>query len=122
MKLVRHKIPKLAATNGHANEFRAVADDAEHTRLLDEKFDEELGEWRESLVRDPHTGDPMELADLLAVIRDNAALRGTTWPELLAMEAGKRDERGGFLIGVVWEGVVRRDPDTGAALPAWKQS
>lgn len=107
MKLVRDGVPGIVEAKGEVEPFRQVVDGAEHDRLLDAKLDEETGEWREAL-------DPMELADLLAVVRDTATRRGIGWSELLAMEQAKRDDCGGFLGGVVWLGDQRRPYDIGA--------
>ena len=101
MKLVRDGIPAVVEAKGENELFRQVTSNAEHDDLLDGKFDEELAEWREA-------GDPMELADLLAVARDAAARRGVGWDELLEMEQVKRDRLGGFLGGVVWLGPIQR--------------
>ena len=97
-KLVRDGIPAKCRAQGEDEPFRLVAGEAEHDRLLDRKLDEELQEWRDDQ-------EPIELADLLAVIRDTATRRGVSWPALLTMEADKRAAYGGFLGGVVWLGV-----------------
>jgi predicted house-cleaning noncanonical NTP pyrophosphatase (MazG superfamily) len=103
-KLVRNGIPALVAAKGEREPFRRVINEQEHDQLLDEKFDEELGEWREGF-------NPKELADLLAVVRDTATRRGIGWEELQKMEQAKRDRYGDFLGGVVWLGYKRQSYD-----------
>lgn len=97
MKLVRDGIPAKVASQGETEPFRQAASKAEYDKLLDAKLDEELAEWRESEELD-------ELADLMAVIRDIAVNRGSTWIDLLEREARKRDLYGGYRDGVVWLG------------------
>lgn len=104
MKLVRDRIPEVVASKGETEPFRQVADHAEHLQLLDDKLDEELGEWRESK-------EPIELADLLGVIRDVAGAAGIAWHDLLGMEQAKRLRYGGFEGGVVWLGDQGRPYD-----------
>lgn len=96
-KLVRNLVPAVVEAKGETEPFRLVVDDAEHDALLRKKVDEEITEWDES-------EDPMELADVLAVVRDIAARKGTSWQRLLQMEERKREQLGGFSDGVVWLG------------------
>lgn len=94
MKLVRNSIPEIAEANGDRLQFRKVVDVDEHARLLDDKLREELGEWLDG-------NDPTELADVLQALHDAAVVRGIGWDNLVALADAKRDERGGFLDGVV---------------------
>jgi predicted house-cleaning noncanonical NTP pyrophosphatase (MazG superfamily) len=110
MKLVRTGIPEVVRSRGEVEPFRQVVDDEEHDRLLDEKFDEELGEWRES-------HEPEELADLLAVVRDTATRVGVGWHELVWMEWEKRRRYGDFLGGVVWLGEHPQRDDYAGPIP-----
>lgn len=97
MKLVRSRIPEIDRATGGTGVFRPVADATELDRLLDAKLDEEIAEWRES-------GDPEELADVLAVVEAVAAHRGIGWGQLYQLKRAKAIERGGFLDGIVWIG------------------
>jgi predicted house-cleaning noncanonical NTP pyrophosphatase (MazG superfamily) len=81
MKLIRDLVPDYALTaNGEVMDVRSPHDAAEFDSLLDAKLDEELAEWHES-------HDPMELADLLEVIRKRAARAGVGWDALLDLAA-----------------------------------
>ena len=57
--------------------------------MLDQKLNEELGEYQESKSME-------ELADLLEVIAAVARARGSSWEELLRIRNQKRGNRGGF--------------------------
>ena len=65
-KLVRDRIPEIIEKSGKSCAFRLLSD-AEYIRLLDEKLQEELNEYRES-------GETEELAGgLLFLLDDKAA-------------------------------------------------
>ena len=87
-KLVRDRIPEIIEKSGKSCTFRLLSD-AEYIRLLDEKLQEELTEYRES-------GETEELADLVEVIRAVLQARGRTWEEMEEIRLRKKQERGGF--------------------------
>lgn len=96
-KLVRSRIPEICAAKDANETFRPVADWLERARLLDEKLDEELAEWRDG-------NDPLELADLLDVVWTTAVHRGIGWERLQELVEAKRAESGTLLDGPVWLG------------------
>ncbi|WP_115864895.1 nucleoside triphosphate pyrophosphohydrolase [Halorussus litoreus] len=96
-KLVRDRIPEIVRENGETP-VTHVAEGAEYRERLREKLCEEAAEFRES-------GDPEELADVVAVV---AAIRDAEGLDRSAVEAlreEKTDERGGFEEGIVLERV-----------------
>lgn len=60
------------------------------------KLREECGE----LVDAPPDELLEEVADVLEVLRGIAAASGATWEQVEAQAAAKRNERGGFVLGV----------------------
>lgn len=96
-KLVRDGIPEVIRANGEDPTVR-VADDEEYERRLREKVVEEAEEFAES-------GDPEELADVLAVVeayREHADVSAERLAELREAKAAKR---GGFADRIVLERV-----------------
>jgi predicted house-cleaning noncanonical NTP pyrophosphatase (MazG superfamily) len=95
-KLIRDLIPKLAADRGDTMTVR-VADPAEMPGLLRRKLVEEVTEYLDS-------GDPEELADVLEVLHELAALHGWTPAALDGHRRAKARERGYFARRLVWAG------------------
>ena len=91
-KLVRDRIPEYLEGKGIKAVSKQVEPD-EHRQHLVDKFLEELEEYRES-------GDVVELADLLEVLRGMAHHEGYTLEEVLELADQKSEERGGFFNGV----------------------
>ncbi len=96
-KLVRDRIPELVEADGE-NPITHRADDAEYRRRLREKLIEEAEEVAES-------GDPEELADVLAVVEAIRAFEGIDPDRLAALQREKRERRGGFGDRIVLERV-----------------
>lgn len=97
-KLVRDRIPEIVRDDGE-EPIVHVADDEEYERRLREKVLEEAEEFVES-------GDPEELADVLAVVeayREHADLSAEQLEELREEKAA---ERGGFADRIVLERVA----------------
>lgn len=87
-KLVRDKIPELIQRQGD-NPVIRILDDEEYTQCLDQKLDEEVGEFhREQNLE--------ELADILEVVYALAENLGASRDELDAVYQKKHDQRGGF--------------------------
>lgn len=87
-KLVRDRIPQIIASSGAKANVR-VLDDEEYARCLEEKLDEEVGEFH----RDQNAE---ELADILEVVLALADSIGCTRQELTEIYRRKHAERGGF--------------------------
>jgi len=87
-KLVRDRIPEIIEANGKTCICKTLSDE-DYLRLLDEKLNEELAEYQESMSLG-------ELADLLEVIQVVVRARGWTLEELEQVRADKADRRGGF--------------------------
>ena len=96
-KLVRDDIPAIVRENGQTPIVRE-ADDEEYAELLGEKLVEESREFRES-------GDPEELADVLAVVDAVREHRGVAERDLRELEERKAGERGRFEERIVLEAV-----------------
>lgn len=97
-KLVRDRIPLIAAGNGDTMRIR-VAAPGEMPGLLGAKLREEVAEY-------PATpqGDERELVDILEVLHGLASCHGRTPEWLEGQRAVKARERGGFSAGLVWAG------------------
>lgn len=108
-KLVRDRIPELIEADGE-NPITHRADDAEYDRRLREKVVEEAGEFAES-------GDPEELADVLAVVEAIRAFEGIDPERLADLRHEKRERRGGFGDRIVLE---RVDEGDGSGIDAEK--
>lgn len=87
-KLVRDRIPEIIESDGKICKYEVLSDTA-YLQLLEEKLNEELGEYQESKSLD-------ELADLLEVIRSVVKARGWTWEQLEQVRQKKANDRGGF--------------------------
>ena len=87
-KLVRDKIPELIEKQGEKPSIR-VLEREEYFRHLEQKLDEEVGEYhRDKTVE--------ELADILEVVFALAEVNEVTRQELLSVYQKKHDARGGF--------------------------
>ena len=87
-KLVRDKIPELIEKQGETPSIR-VLEREEYFRHLEQKLDEEVGEYhRDKSVE--------ELADILEVVYALAASIGCTKEELNDVYRKKHEARGGF--------------------------
>jgi len=96
-KLVRDDIPEIIRDDDE-RPVTHVAEGDEYRQRLREKLCEEAAEFRES-------GDPEELADVMAVVAAIREAEGLDGEELATRREEKADERGGFEDGVVLERV-----------------
>lgn len=96
-KLVRDRIPEVVERNGETPVVH-VAEGEEYDRRLREKLTEEAEEYRES-------GDPEELADVLAVVHAIREREGLSEERLQELRAETAAERGRFEDGIVLEAV-----------------
>lgn len=87
-KLVRDLIPELIEKQGEIPRIR-ILEEEEYTRCLEEKLNEEVGEF----LRDRNAE---ELADILEVVFALAENLGCTREELMEIYQRKHDARGGF--------------------------
>lgn len=87
-KLVRDRIPEIIKSDGKICDWETLSD-ADYLHLLEEKLNEELGEYQQSKSLE-------ELADLLEVMQAVLKARGWTWEELEQVRAKKAAKRGGF--------------------------
>ena len=87
-KLVRDKIPELIRVQGETPLVR-ILESEEYLRCLEEKLDEEVGEYH----RDRNAE---ELADILEVVFALADAIGCDKEELMAIYDRKHEARGGF--------------------------
>lgn len=94
-KLVRDKIPRIAANNHQMVNVR-VATIEEMPYALMDKLQEEVEEYIESRNLE-------ELADILEVLIALADQMGSSFAEVDAFRQLKRIDRGGFDIGLVME-------------------
>lgn len=87
-KLVRDKIPQIIRSQGEIPQTRQLTDD-EYLPLLEQKLDEEVGEY--------HTDRTVEeLADILEVVFALARAQGVSKEALLEVYREKHHARGGF--------------------------
>jgi predicted house-cleaning noncanonical NTP pyrophosphatase (MazG superfamily) len=94
-KLVRDRIPDIIRAAGEDPEVR-ILDGDELIEALFSKLDEEAQELRAA----NHADQLEELADLFEVLQALADRFGTTMSEVQRVAARKRNERGGFALGV----------------------
>lgn len=87
-KLVRDNIPQIIEQQGETPHTR-VLEPEEFNRRLEEKLDEEVGEYH----RDKNVE---ELADILEVVFALAQVNGCSQEELMGICQKKHDSRGGF--------------------------
>lgn len=99
-KLVRDRIPDLIREDGRKPRIKIVGGD-ELLKALNEKLLEEYNEYV-SAIDDPER--LVELADVLEVVFSTARHIGMTESELLELCYKKREDRGGFLKGYIYEG------------------
>jgi predicted house-cleaning noncanonical NTP pyrophosphatase (MazG superfamily) len=108
MKLVRDRIPELAASDGQSAAFHQ-ADPAEYGRLLRDKLLEEAAEAA-SVPGPAALLD--ELGDVLQVLYALAADAGLAAAEIECARARKARARGAFTRRVVWhDPAARKDGD-----------
>ena len=87
-KLVRDRIPEIIEQSGKTCVVSVLSDE-EYLRMVDEKLNEELAEYRAD-------GSIEELADLMEVIYAAAKARGYTIEELETVRVDKAQRRGAF--------------------------
>ena len=87
-KLVRDKIPTIMESEGECPCFRKL-DQPEYSALLEEKLDEEVGEFHKDRNLE-------ELADILEVVYALAEDLGHSGEELMEAYRIKHEKRGGF--------------------------
>lgn len=87
-KLVRDKIPAIIEADGQVPSVRILADE-EYTAALEQKLDEEVGEFH----RDKNLE---ELADILEVVYALTENLGCSKEQLMEVYQKKHDRRGGF--------------------------
>ena len=91
-KLIRDRIPEIIAEGGQSC-VTEVLEDSAYRIMLDEKLDEECGEYR-AAGTDAEALE--ELADVLEVVYAIAAARGCTEEQLNGVRQVKARNRGGF--------------------------
>ena len=94
-KLVRDLIPQIIEKDGRKFDTH-IADTEEYKKLMEEKLQEEVNEYLEDKNLE-------ELADVLEVLVGLAGSLGYTEEELFEKRMEKKEERGGFVEGVVLE-------------------
>ena len=87
-KLVRDKIPQIIREQGEVPNYR-ILDQEEYICCLEQKLDEEVGEYH----RDRNAE---ELADILEVLFALADSLGCSREELMEIYQRKHNARGGF--------------------------
>lgn len=87
-KLVRDKIPQIIRDQGEIPNIR-ILDDTEYLQCLEQKLDEETGEFHADKNAE-------ELADILEVVFALADSLGCSYQELMEIYQRKHDARGGF--------------------------
>jgi predicted house-cleaning noncanonical NTP pyrophosphatase (MazG superfamily) len=108
VKLVRDRIPELAAGNGQPGAFHQ-ADPDEYGRLLRDKLLEEAAE----AVGAPGPAELLdELGDVLQVLYALASQAGYSPAEIECARARKARTRGSFTRRVVWHGPLAREDGT----------
>jgi len=89
--LVRDRISEIIESNRH-QPVTHTPDDASYYAALLAKLAEETQEVRLASAEDL----PVELADMLEVVRALPRAAGMNWEKLLDLTADQRSERGGF--------------------------
>lgn len=87
-KLVRDRIPEIITAAGE-RPITEILDEADYLRCLEEKLDEEVGEYHRDKT-------PEELADILEVVFSLGEAAGVDREALLTLCGRKRQARGGF--------------------------
>lgn len=95
-KLVRDNLPEIARAKGQTYNV-TVANAEEYAAALRKKLIEEAHEY----IAAP---EPMELADIMEVVRALAALHDVSPEQLEEMRAKKAAERGAFTKRLIWDG------------------
>jgi len=104
-KLVRDKIPGIIRAEGREPEITIASGDA-LLRALEDKLGEELAEFRAApTTQEKHA----ELADLLEVVMGMAEQSGLAEDDLFNLRRQKRDARGGFSEGYIYELPAKKD-------------
>jgi Uncharacterized conserved protein len=96
-KLVRDLIPQVIEKSGKKFDIH-IAEKEEHKKLLEEKLMEEVNEYLEDKNLE-------ELADVLEVLVGLAGALGYKEEELFEKRRLKKEERRGFVEGIVLERV-----------------
>lgn len=87
-KLVRDRIPEIIEASGRNCRTEILSTES-YLVMLDQKLNEELGEYQESKSME-------EIADLLEVIRAVVKARGSSMEEVERIRCEKAEKRGGF--------------------------
>lgn len=98
-KLVRDKIPEIIEADGRQPFIRKLDDNEELLGALVEKVTEELEEFKGQNTKE-------ELADLLEVLFGIAYSKGWSFDEIEEIRQKKKEERGGFEMGIFLESIV----------------
>jgi predicted house-cleaning noncanonical NTP pyrophosphatase (MazG superfamily) len=99
VKLVRDRLPELAATNGHPGTFHQAATEAEYALLLRAKL---LEEAQEAATAAP-AALVEELGDVLQVLFALAELAGAAAAEVECARARKARTHGAYTRRLVWQ-------------------
>lgn len=87
-KLVRDNIPDIIENNGQTANT-VILDDKKYTAALEKKLKEETKEYL-------HSGELMELADILEVVDALAKNQGSSFEEVLELKKQKQKKNGAF--------------------------
>ena len=99
-KLVRDKIPEIICRDGRVPIVQTLSGE-KLTDALNAKF---LEEYDEYLSASSEEEKLIELADILEVVFSTAKHLGMNEEELLELCRKKREERGAFVKGYLYEG------------------
>lgn len=102
MKLVRDKIPDIIKDSGKRPMYRSVHGRDEHLVFLRNKMVEEVDEF----VTTPCIE---EAADMYEVLVSFCRFYDLSFEDVIKVAMRKRIERGGFMGGIVLEGVAEHD-------------
>jgi predicted house-cleaning noncanonical NTP pyrophosphatase (MazG superfamily) len=90
-KLIRDRIPEIIQADGHRAVTRVLGTQAYRSALVAKLVEE--GQEAQTASPDDLPG---ELADLFEVLQALLPTLAMTWPDLVALAATKRAQRGGF--------------------------
>jgi len=93
MKLIRDKVPEIVAKSGK-KAITHVADEAEYKKLLAQKLQEEVDEYKNV----PHAE---ELADIIEVVYALAQQHGKSPADLEQIRKDKAEKRGAFTKKII---------------------